>query len=105
MYFHWSSNWSGLSAKEKEMFSQMKSDGDSKERLHASLALLPEDDGQVKYLYHHLLEASPTDELPVIRDALQPYQESAGLIEPLWSVLEQPKDESQYLQAARPGTV
>ena len=87
----------GLSAREKEIFSRMKSDGDSKERLHASLVLLREDDGQVEYLYHRLLEASPT-ELPVIRDALKPYQER--LIEPLWSVLEQPKDEGQYLQAA-----
>ena len=87
----------GLSAKEKEIFSRMKSDGDSKECLHASLALLQEDDGQVEYLYHRLLEASLT-ELPVIRDALKPYQER--LIERLWSVLEQPKDKGQYLQAA-----
>ena len=70
---------------------------DSKERLHASLALLPEDDGQVEYLYHRLLEASPT-ELLVIRDALKPYQER--LVERLWKVLEQPRGEGQYLQAA-----
>ncbi|MGZ3472092.1 MAG: formylglycine-generating enzyme family protein, partial [Isosphaeraceae bacterium] len=75
----------------------MNSDGDSKEHLHASLALLPEDDEQVEYLYHCLLKASPT-ELPVIRDALKQYQER--LVERLWSVLEQPKDEGQYLQAA-----
>ncbi|MGZ3416139.1 MAG: nSTAND1 domain-containing NTPase, partial [Isosphaeraceae bacterium] len=75
----------------------MNSDGDSKEHLHASLALLPEDDEQVEYLYHCLLKASPT-ELPVIRDALKQYQKR--LVERLWSVLEQPKDEGQYLQAA-----
>ena len=75
----------------------MNSDRDSKEHLHASLALLPEDDEQVEYLYHCLLKASPT-ELSVIRDALKQYQER--LVERLWSVLEQPKDEGQYLQAA-----
>ena len=87
----------GLWAGEKEIFHRMKSDGDRKECLHASLALLPEDDGEVEYLYHCLLKASPTG-LPVIREALKPYQER--LVERLWSVLEQPKDEGQCLQAA-----
>jgi len=83
----------------KELFYQIikKSDGDCKECLHASLALLPEDEGQVDYLFHRLLEASPT-ELPVIRDALGPYQER--LVERLWRVLEQPEDEGRCLQAA-----
>ena len=72
-------------------------DGDDEESLHASLALLPEDDGQVEYLYHRLLKAIPTG-LPVIREALKPYQER--LVDRLWSVLEQPKDEGQCLQAA-----
>jgi hypothetical protein len=77
-------------------------DEDSKERLHVSLALLPEEDKQVEYLYHRLLKASST-ELPVIRDALKQYQErlvQERLVERLWRVLEQPKDEGQYLQAA-----
>ena len=87
----------GVSAKERENFSRMKSDGDSKESLHASLVLLREDDGEVEYLYRRLLEASLT-ELPVIGEALKPYQER--LIEPLWSVLEQPKGEVQCLRAA-----
>ena len=69
---------------------------DSKERLHASLALLPVDQEQVKFLYRRLLEAAPT-ELPVIRDALKPHREE--LVERLWSVLEQSDDKSQYLQA------
>ena len=72
------------------------SNADSKERFHASLALLPEDDGQVEYLYHRLLKADPT-ELPVIRDALKQYRER--LVERLWNVLEQP-EEGQYLRAA-----
>ena len=61
------------------------------------MVLLREDDGQVEYLYDCLLEASQT-ELLVIRHALEPYQER--LLERLWSVLEQSKDEGQYLQAA-----
>src|SRR5271157_1230659 len=69
---------------------------ESKEHLHASLALLPVDQGQVKYLYRRLLKAAPT-ELPVIRDALKPYRER--LVERLWNVLEQSEEKGQYLQA------
>ena len=69
---------------------------DSKERLHASLALLPVDKGQIDYLYLRLLEAAPT-ELPVIRDALKPYRER--LVDRLWNVLEQSEEDCQYLQA------
>jgi formylglycine-generating enzyme required for sulfatase activity len=72
---------------------------DSKERLHASLALLPVDKEQVEYLYRRLLKADPP-EFSVIRDALKPYQE--GLVERLWNVLEQPgsAEGGQQLQAA-----
>ena len=75
----------------------MESSGEaSKERLHASLALLPVDQEHVEFLYRRLLEAAPT-ELPVLRDALRPFRES--LIGRLWNVLEQSDDKSQYLQA------
>ena len=55
-----------------------------KEHLHASLALLPVDDGQVEYLYGRLLDAEP-QEAAVIRDALQPHKDA--LVERLWGVL------------------
>ncbi len=42
----------------------------SSERLHAGLALLPVDDGQVEYLFQRLQDAT-ADELPVLRDALR----------------------------------
>src|SRR5208337_2511577 len=70
---------------------------DSKERLHASFALLPVDQEQVEFLYSRLLVAGPT-ELPVLRNALRPFREL--LIGRLWNVLEQSDDKSQYLQAA-----
>ena len=57
----------------------------SKEKLHASLALLPVEPGQAEYLYGRLLNANP-DELPVIRKALDGHQ--AELVERLWAVLE-----------------
>ena len=60
----------------------------SSERLHAGLALLPVDDGQVEYLFQRLQEAS-ADELPVLRDALEPHQ--TGLTPKLWSVLDSAK--------------
>ncbi len=72
---------------------------DSKERLHASLALLPVDDGQVEYLYQRLLKTDPP-ELSVLREALSPYREV--LVERLWGVLEQSGtvEERQQLRAA-----
>ena len=60
----------------------------SSERLHAGLALLPVDDGQVEYLFQRLQEAS-ADEVPVLRDALEPHQ--TGLSPKLWSVLDSAK--------------
>ena len=57
----------------------------SKEKLHASLSLLPVDPGQVEYLYRRLLYADP-HELPVIRKALDGHQ--AELVKRLWAVLE-----------------
>jgi formylglycine-generating enzyme required for sulfatase activity len=58
------------------------------ERLHASLALLPVDVGQVEYLCNRLLNATPT-ELPVIRNFLKPHQ--ASLTPKLWSALDSAK--------------
>jgi serine/threonine protein kinase/formylglycine-generating enzyme required for sulfatase activity len=65
---------------------------DSKERLHASLALLPVDAGQVDYLYRRLLTAPP-GQLPVLRDALRPHREEVG--GRLWAVLEDRRADAQ----------
>ena len=62
-----------------------KSSDDSRQKLHASLALLPVDSAQLPFLENRLLVASPT-ELLVLRDALKPHQ--ATLIPKLWTVLE-----------------
>ena len=62
-----------------------KTPDDSREKLHASLALLPVDAAQVPFLEKRLLVASPS-ELPVLRAALKPHQET--LVPKLWSVLE-----------------
>jgi serine/threonine protein kinase/formylglycine-generating enzyme required for sulfatase activity len=56
-----------------------------KQRLRASLALVPVDPGQVPGLYRALLEADPDDFL-VIRGQLAPH--AAELAEPLWRVVE-----------------
>ncbi len=71
----------------------------SRQKLHASLALLPVDSSQVDYLYGRLLEAQPQD-VPVIRDALVPHRDA--LLEQLWAVVEKPEKgkESQRLRAA-----
>jgi formylglycine-generating enzyme required for sulfatase activity len=76
-----------------------KSEERSSQKLHASLALLSADPGQVDYLYGRLLGAD-LDELRVIRDALAPYK--ARLLDKLWAVAEKPRqgDESQRLRAA-----
>jgi serine/threonine protein kinase/formylglycine-generating enzyme required for sulfatase activity len=72
---------------------------DARKQLHASLALLPVDATQVDYLHGRLLDAQPY-ELPVIRDALAPYQDA--LRDRLWAVARKPEDgkEPQRLRAA-----
>ena len=71
----------------------------SRQKLHASLALLPVDATQVDYLYGRLLDAEP-HEVPVIRDALAPHKDE--LLDKLWAVVEKPDKgkESQRLRAA-----
>jgi hypothetical protein len=71
----------------------------SRPKLHTSLALLPWDSTQVDFLFGRLLGAKP-QEVPVIRDALEPHKER--LVARLWAVAERPeKDkEPQRLRAA-----
>ena len=78
---------------------QAEKDNDRPKQLHTSLALLPVDASQVKYLYGRLLDAEP-GEVPVIRDALAAHQEE--LVDKLWAVAEAPEKgkESQRLRAA-----
>jgi eukaryotic-like serine/threonine-protein kinase len=65
-----------------------KSSYNSRQKLHASLALLPVDVSQVDYLFNRLLRASPS-ELPVLRDVLKPH--SSTLTPKLWTTLESAK--------------
>ncbi len=71
---------------------------DSRRELHASLALLPVDRGQVGYLRDRLMNSNP-DELFVIRRLLRPY--AAEISAGLWEVLENKKGVSaERLRAA-----
>ena len=71
----------------------------SRQKLHASLALLPVDGSQVTYLYDRLLDAEP-HEVPVIRDALAAHKDA--LLEKLWAVALKPEKgkEPERLRAA-----
>jgi len=71
----------------------------SRQKLHASLALLPVDATQVTYLHGRLLDAEP-HEVPVIRDALAPHKDE--LRDKLWAVVDKPEKgkEPQRLRAA-----
>jgi hypothetical protein len=69
-------------------------DAQGRERLHASLALLPVDTTQVDFLFNRLLSATPS-ELPVLRDALKPH--SPTLIPKLWTTLELSKSNDASL--------
>jgi serine/threonine protein kinase/formylglycine-generating enzyme required for sulfatase activity len=72
---------------------------DERKQLHASLALLPVDAGQVEYLYDRLLNAKP-QEVHVLRDALLPHKDA--LLTKLWAVVEEPEKgkDAQRLRAA-----
>ncbi|HKI31191.1 MAG TPA: SUMF1/EgtB/PvdO family nonheme iron enzyme, partial [Gemmataceae bacterium] len=77
---------------------EAEANGDARKQLHASLALLPGDGGQVDYLYDRLLAAEP-QEVIVLREELRPHAETLG--ERLWAVLEDAKgDPGQRLRAA-----
>ena len=65
-----------------------KSSDGSRQKLHASLALLPVDASQVDYLFNRLIKATPSG-LPVLRDALKTHRTS--LTPKLWTVLESAK--------------
>jgi formylglycine-generating enzyme required for sulfatase activity len=82
-----------------EAYAQAEASKDARKQLHASLALLPVDRAQVEYLNGRLLDAEPY-EVPVIRDALAPYQ--AELVDRLWAVVQEPGKgkEHQRLRAA-----
>src|SRR5271157_2023720 len=72
-------------------------DAQTREHLHASLALLPVDSSQVDYLFNRLLSATE-NELPVLREALKTYQST--LTPKLWAVLESAKPDAGLLPAA-----
>jgi eukaryotic-like serine/threonine-protein kinase len=68
----------------RDSISQAQAENNKDHELHASLALLPVDPGQVEYLYRRLLVAEP-QELPVICHALEPHK--AELLERLWALV------------------
>jgi formylglycine-generating enzyme required for sulfatase activity len=82
----------------QEAYAQAERDNDRPRQLHASLALLPADPGQVGYLYERLLKGEPHEVL-VIRQALSSHGDE--LTDRLWEVLEDPKgDQGRRLRAA-----
>ena len=71
----------------------------SRERLRASLALLPVDPSQTQYVCNRLLNAEP-HEVAILRDAVATHK--SELMSKLWAVVEKPEKgkESQRLRAA-----
>jgi hypothetical protein len=82
----------------REAYAEAAAKQDSRRQLHASLALLSVDDGQVEYLSERLLAADP-EEVSVIRGALLPHKHL--LIDRLWGVANSPvRQEQRFLCAA-----
>jgi serine/threonine protein kinase/formylglycine-generating enzyme required for sulfatase activity len=80
----------------REAYDEAESNYVPRKQLHASLALLPTDPGQMGYLYDRMLNPGPTDladlpDLPVIRAALLGYRDE--LAKRLWSVLSNAQEE------------
>ncbi len=81
-----------------EASAQAEKENDPRKQLHASLALLPVDSGQVEYLYGRLLQGQP-QEVIVIREALSDHMQD--ITERLWKLLENPQnDQDQRFRAA-----
>ena len=74
-----------------EAYAQAEKENDPRKQLHASLALLPVDSGQVDYLYGRLLEGEP-QEVVVIREALSAHK--ADLTERLWALAGESEERS-----------
>ncbi len=82
----------------REAYTQAEASGDGRKQLHASLALVPVDAGQVDYLTERLLKGDPS-EVVVIREALSGHK--GDLTGQLWALLEDPKtDQDRRLRAA-----
>ena len=73
------------------------SDESTRDRLHASLALLPVDSSQADYLGKRLLGVAPAD-LPVLRAALAPHR--SRLTPTLWTELEKARPGDPSLLAS-----
>jgi formylglycine-generating enzyme required for sulfatase activity len=78
---------------------QAEKDHDASKQLHTSLALLPVDTSQLKYVSGRLLDAEP-GEVSVLRNALAPHKDE--LVNRLWAVVYAPEKgkQSQRLRAA-----
>lgn len=77
---------------------EARASGDQRRQLRASLALLPVDASQSKYLYEELLQAEP-EQFPVIRDFLADHKDQ--FVQQLWQLLENPQgDADEQLHAA-----
>jgi hypothetical protein len=81
-----------------------QADPKSRERLHASLALLPVDADQADYLCGRLLEAEPRDVL-ILRQALADAGAGPRLRERLWAAVEQPEKDNPNQRLAAAGAL
>jgi formylglycine-generating enzyme required for sulfatase activity len=82
----------------REALAKAERDGNPRRQLHASLALLPVDEGQVKYLHGRLLQGDP-EEVLVIRQALLEHRQQ--LTGGLWELLTKASaDPDQRFRAA-----
>ncbi len=82
----------------RQAYAEAEASKDARKQLHASLALLPVDAGQVEYLYGRLLTGAP-QEVVVVRAALSPHADA--LTERLWALLEDAQsDPAKRLRAA-----
>ena len=82
----------------QDAYAKADKENDSRKQLHASLALLPVDSGQVDYLYERLLRGEP-QEVVVIRKAL--LDRKADRSEKLWTFLQNSKnDRDERFRAA-----
>ena len=82
----------------RQAYTQAQEQGDAAKQLHASLALLPMDPSQVRYLNERLLQGEP-DEVVVIRAALAEHKQD--LVAEWWALLKnQANNQEQRFRAA-----
>jgi hypothetical protein len=92
----WRRTGSWLSTPLRQAYAEAEATGDLRKQLHASLALLPADEGQVEYLLGRALTGRPAEVMAIITS----WNHTREWQKRLWAILEDQRERGAALRAA-----